>query len=125
MKINKYVDIETLGSEAKKDYIDRHSPFIHTAATAKKGEKLEVKVVMGKEYKHPDDFDHYISTMELWDGETLLGRTEYAAGSQSNAPVNQEVSFFIVPSKNLKLIAQAVCTKHGLWQSDEVLVEVQ
>lgn len=124
MRVNKYEDINKIENEARKDYVDRHSPFIHTAKTAKAGEKLEVKVRMGNEYQHPDDFDHYISSMELWDGETLLGKTEYFAGSQSNKPSNQEVSFFIVPQKNLKLIAQSVCTKHGLWQSDEVLVEI-
>ncbi|MFA6788590.1 MAG: dethiobiotin synthase, partial [Arcobacteraceae bacterium] len=36
-KINRYVDIDTVEREAKKDYIDRHSPFIHCEATATKG----------------------------------------------------------------------------------------
>ena len=36
MKINRYVDISTIDREAKKDYIDRHSPFVHCDATAKK-----------------------------------------------------------------------------------------
>jgi hypothetical protein len=34
--INKYVNIDTVEREAKKDYIDRHSPFIHCANSAKK-----------------------------------------------------------------------------------------
>jgi superoxide reductase len=42
----------------------------------------------------------------------------------ANTPVNLEVDFYIVPTKKLKLIAHAYCTKHGLWQSDEVVVEV-
>ena len=42
-KINKYVDIDTVERE-KKDLIDRHSPFIHCAATAKTGEPFEVTV---------------------------------------------------------------------------------
>ncbi|MEO1941387.1 MAG: dethiobiotin synthase, partial [Campylobacterales bacterium] len=28
-KINRYQDISQIDKEAKKDYIDRHSPFIH------------------------------------------------------------------------------------------------
>ena len=41
-----------------------------------------------------------------------------------SAPANLEVDFYVVPSKNMKLMAHAYCTKHGLWQSDEVAVEV-
>ena len=39
MKINRYQDISEIDKEAKKDYIDRHSAFVHCAAEAKKGEK--------------------------------------------------------------------------------------
>mgnify|MGYP000076606948 CR=1 FL=1 len=41
-KINKYVDIDTVEREAKKDLIDRHSPFIHCADTAKNEQPHEV-----------------------------------------------------------------------------------
>jgi superoxide reductase len=70
-KINKYVDIDTVEREAKKDLIDRHSPFIHCAATAKKGEPFEVTVKMGNEYTHPDDFDHYIESVTLYNGDVF------------------------------------------------------
>ena len=59
-KINKYVDISEVDREAKKDLIDRHSPFITCNDTAVSGEPFEVTVKMGNEYTHPDDFDHYI-----------------------------------------------------------------
>jgi superoxide reductase len=37
-----------------------------------------------------------------------------------------EIDFYIVPMKNkLKLQAMAYCTKHGLWESDPVEVEVK
>ena len=41
-KINRYVDIDTVEREAKKDYIDRHSPFVHCEKSAKAGEKFVV-----------------------------------------------------------------------------------
>lgn len=123
--INRYVDISTIDREAKKDYIDRHSPFIHCEKTAKKGEKFNVRVQMGKEYKHPDDFDHYISYIQLFDGETLLAQTTYLAGAQGNAPAHSSVTFEIIPTKNkLNLVAMSYCTKHGLWESDPIVVEV-
>jgi superoxide reductase len=124
MKINRYVDISTLDKEAKKDYIDRHSPFIHCEKTAKKGEKFKVTVKLGNEYAHPDDHDHYISYVQLWNRETMLATAHFTAGALGNMPGHVEVDFYIVPNKSMKLTAMAYCTKHGLWQSDEVDVEV-
>ena len=125
MKINKYVDISTIDREAKKDYIDRHSAFIHAENKAKAGEKFKITVKVGDEYKHPDDFDHYISYIQLWDGEKMLAQTSFEAGAMGGEPANVEVDFFIIPKKNMKLTAMAYCTKHGLWQSEEHTVEVE
>lgn len=125
MKINRYEDISQIDREAKKDYIDRHSAFVHCEDTAEAGEKFKVKVMVGDEYKHPDDFDHYIQWVQLWNKETMLAEASFSAGSQGNAPSNLEVDFYIVPQKGMKLIAHAYCTKHGLWQSDEKEVGVK
>jgi len=75
-KINKYQDISEVEREAKKDLIDRHSPFITCAKTAKAGEPFEVTVKMGNEYTHPDDFDHYIESITLFNGDTKLAHLE-------------------------------------------------
>ncbi len=123
-KINRYVDIDTVEREAKKDYIDRHSPFIYCESSATKGEKFAVTVKMGKEYTHPDDFDHYIESIALYDGETLLAKADFLAGALGNQKGHQEVTFNIVPTKNLNLVAQGYCTKHGIWESDPVKVSV-
>ncbi len=124
-KINRYVDIDSVEKEAKKDYIDRHSPFIHCEKNAKKGEKFQVRIQMGNEYKHPDDFDHYIAYIQLFDGETLLSQTTYYAGAQGSAPAHASVIFEVVPTKSkMKLVAMSYCTKHGVWESDPVEVEV-
>ncbi|MDX1296328.1 MAG: class II SORL domain-containing protein [Sulfurimonadaceae bacterium] len=125
--INRYVDIDTVEREAKKDYIDRHSPFIHCDSTAKAGEKFAVTVKMGNEYSHPDDFDHFIESIRLFNGETLLGEANFTAGmlGGQGAKGHAEVTFNVVPSgKKLNLVAQAYCTKHGLWENEPVTVEV-
>ena len=124
MKINRYVDISTLDKEAKKDYIDRHSAFVHCDATAKAGVKFKVKVKVGDEYKHPDDFDHYIAWIQLWNGEAFLAEASFTAGALGNEANQLEVDFYIVPKKKMKLTAHAYCTKHGLWQSEEIIVEI-
>ena len=125
MKVNSYVDISTLDKEAKKDYIDRHSPFLYCADTATKGEKFKVTVKVGNEYPHPDDFDHYISYVQLWDGEVLLAQANFEAGTLGNMSGHVEVDFYVVPTKSkMKLSATAYCTKHGLWTNEIKEVKV-
>lgn len=124
-KINRYEDIAKVDKEAKKDYLDRHSPFVHCDTEAKSGEKFCVKVKVGNEYAHPDDFDHYIAYVQLWNGDTLLGHTSFTPGTLGNIKSNVEVDFKIVPTKSkLNLTAMSYCTKHGLWESDPVEVTV-
>ena len=118
-KINKYEDISQIDKEAKKDYIDRHSPFIHCEESAKKGEKFKVKVKVGNEYTHPDDFDHYIAYVQLFNGDTLLAQATFTPGTLGNQKGHVEVDFYIIPTTNkLNLTAVAYCTKHGLWESE-------
>ncbi len=125
-KVNRYVDIDTVEREAKKDYIDRHSPFIVCGNAAKTGEKFPVTVRVGNEYTHPDDLDHYIKSIQLFNGETLLGEANFVSGmlGGQDAKSQAEVTFQVVPSKILKLTAVAYCTKHGLWECDTVEVGV-
>lgn len=123
--INRYQDISEIDREAKRDYIDRHSPFVICEESAKKGEKFCVKVRVGNEYSHPDDFDHYIQSLQLFDGETFLAQTIVVAGTLGNNKSQLEIDFYIVPQKSkLKLIAHAYCTKHGIWESTPVEVSV-
>ena len=117
-KINKYKDISQIDKEAKRDYIDRHSPFIHCEESAKKGQKFKVKVKVGNEYAHPDDFDHYIAYVQLWNKDTLLAEATFTPGTLANQKEQVEIDFYIVPTSNLKLTAMAYCTKHGLWESE-------
>lgn len=125
MKINRYEDISQIEREAKRDYIDRHSAFIHCESKAQKGEKFKVKVKVGEAYLHPDDFDHYISWIQIWDGERMLAKSTFIAGALGGAPSQLEVDFYVVPTRTMKLTALAYCTKHGLWQSEEKVVEVE
>jgi superoxide reductase len=124
-KINKYVDINEVDREAKKDLIDRHSPFVHCSDTAKVGEPFEVTVKMGNEYTHPDDFDHYIESVALYNADVLLAKATYVPGTLGNIKAHNTTTFTIVPQgKKLNLVAHAYCTKHGIWQgtAKEVVV---
>lgn len=126
-KINRYVDISNVDKEAKKDYIDRHSPFIECATQAKSGEKFPVTVRMGKEYSHPDDTDHFIRSIQLYNGTTLLAEAGFQAGTLGGTGMKgqAEVTFNVVPNGNkMRLTAVSYCTKHGLWECDPTEVTV-
>ncbi len=118
------VDVSAEESEAKKDYYDRHTPHVNCEANAKKGDKFKVKVTLGKDYPHPDDHDHFIQYVQLWNRQTLLAEASFLSGTLGNTPGNVEVDFYIVPGGKMNLSAMSYCTKHGLWQSENVEVLV-
>lgn len=126
LNINRYQDINKVENEARKDYVDRHSPFIHCENQAKKGQPFSVTVKMGNQYQHPDDYDHYISSIALYNGQVKLAESNFMAGALGGQGKkgNQTVTFNIVLENNAKLIAQAYCTKHGIWESDPIQVSV-
>lgn len=124
-RVFKATNIEKEDKEVKKDYLDRHMPHILCDDEVKKGEVFRVKVKMGENYTHPDDYEHFISTLQLWNRETLLAEAKYSSGAYGNKPSNIEVDFYInAPEVSMNLSAMAVCTKHGLWQSEDKPVKV-
>jgi superoxide reductase len=124
-RVFKPVDISQEDKEVRKDYFDRHTPVIQCKDTAREGEKLKVKVKLGTEYPHPDDPEHYISYVQLWNRETFLAEAHFTPGVLGNQPGFVEVDFYIVPGPvSLNLTAMAVCTNHGLWQSDPKEIQI-
>jgi superoxide reductase len=124
-RVFKATEIEKEDKEIKRDYLDRHMPHVFCPGEVKRGQKFEVKVKLGEEYPHPDDHDHFISVIQLWNRETLLAEARYTAGVYGNLPSHSEIDFYIVaPEVSMNLSAMAVCTKHGLWQSEDKLVKV-
>jgi len=111
--------------EIRKDYFDRHTPVIHCEETAKEGEKLKVKIKLGTEYPHPDVPEHFINYVQLWNRETFLAEAHFTPGVLGNKPGYVEVDFYIVPGPvSMNLSAMAVCTNHGLWQSESKEVKI-
>lgn len=125
MKINKYQDINDVANEAKRDLIDRHSPFINVAELG--NNEFNVNVTVGNEYTHPDDLDHYVSSVALYAGTTKIAETNLFAGllGGQGSKNKTSVSFKAVFDKTTKLTAHAYCTKHGVWEGDPVTVRVE
>lgn len=124
-RVFKAIEIEKEEKEVMRDYLDRHMPHVICSDSAKHGEKFKVKVRLGDEYPHPDEDAHYISVIQLWNRETLLAETRYSSGANGHLPNHFEVDYYIVaPDVSMNLSAMAVCTKHGLWQSEDKPVKV-
>ena len=120
------VDITQEEKEVRKDYFDRHTPVVICDNLAREGEKFKVKVRLGTDYTHPDDPDHHIKYVQLWNRETFLAEAHFAPGSLGNKPGHMEVDFYIVPGPvSMNLAAMSACTKHGLWQSESREVPVR
>lgn len=123
-RVFKPVDISKEEKESRKDYFDRHTPQVLCEETCRRGEKFKVKVKIGEAYTHPDEPDHFIKYVQLWNRETLLAETHFTPGVLGNASNHVEVDFYIIPSISMNLSAMSVCTKHGLWQSHDKPVKV-
>jgi superoxide reductase len=125
--INVYQNIDEIKIEARKDFVDRHSPFIYCDDEAKSGEVFEVKVQVGNKYPHPDDYNHYISDIYLYDRNVKLAQATFYAGTLGGQDKKGRatVVFNIVLNKNAKLTAHAYCTQHGIWQSLDKVVRIK
>jgi superoxide reductase len=124
-RVFKAIDIEREEKEIMRDYLDRHMPHVICPDEVNRGDRFTVKVRMGENYPHPDEDDHYISLIQLWNRETLLAECRYGAGALGHMPGHAEIDFHLLaPEVSMNLAAMAVCTKHGFWQSEDMAVKV-
>ena len=118
------VDITKEEKEVRKDYFDRHTPRIICGKSAKRNQKFKVKVIIGEHFEHPDDPDHFISYIQLWNRETFMAEIHFTPGTFGNQPAQVEADFYIVPKQTMNIAVMTVCTKHGLWQSESTEIRV-
>jgi len=118
------VDISLEEKECRKDYFDRHTPVIECPDTVREGEKFAVKVKVGQAYLHPDEADHHIGFIQLWNIETLVASVQIGHGFTGTVPGQVEIDFYLVARLSMKLTALSYCTKHGLWSSHPKSVKV-
>jgi superoxide reductase len=113
---------------------EKHVPVIEAPDTSKAGEKLTVKVIVGKEIAHPNTTEHHIRWIKLFfkpdNGKFPyeLGAFEFNAHGESTegankGPVYTEPSgqAVIKLSSSGTLLASAYCNIHGLWESSKTV----
>jgi superoxide reductase len=113
---------------------EKHVPVIEAPDTSKAGEKLSVKVSVGKEIAHPNTTEHHIRWIKLFfkpnEGKFAyeLSTFEFNAHGESTegankGPVYTEPSGQVVInlSSSGTLLAVAYCNIHGLWESSKTI----
>ncbi|MFH0860265.1 MAG: class II SORL domain-containing protein [Candidatus Altiarchaeota archaeon] len=97
--------------EDMSDLEKKHTPVIDVK---KEGDALTVTVKVGKLLKHPNEHGHFIQWIELYSGETFLGRVDFA--SERTEP---SAAFTVRLNHNHPLRAIGHCNMHGTWESEK------
>lgn len=96
------------------DLEKKHLPVIEAPDKVKKDEAFEINVRVGgiDGVQHPNEPGHSIEWVELYCGDTFLGRAGYSGGtSYPEAKFKVKLSHAHGPLK-----AWAKCNLHGLWE---------
>jgi superoxide reductase len=110
---------------------EKHVPVIEIL---EKGEKVKIRVSIGKEIAHPNKTEHHIVWIEVYfksEGSKfpyLVGKADFAAhGASVEGPDTSTV--YTEPDVNLSfktekpgtIYAFSYCNVHGLWVNEEEL----
>ncbi len=110
---------------------EKHVPVIEVL---EKGEKVKVRVSVGKEIAHPNKTEHHIVWIEVYfkpEGGKfpyLVGKADFAAhGASVEGPdtstvyTEPDATMTFKTEKSGTIYAFSYCNVHGLWVSEEEL----
>ena len=110
---------------------EKHVPVIEVL---EKGEKVKVKVSVGKEISHPNKTEHHIAWIEVYfkpEGSKfpyMVGKADFTAhGASTEGPdtstvyAEPDVNLTFKTGKSGTIYAFSYCNIHGLWVNEEEL----
>jgi superoxide reductase len=96
------------------DMMRKHTPRVEMPEKVEAGEPFAVFLKVGgiNDVEHPNLLGHWINWVEIYAGERLLGRTEFA-------PVvsQPEATLHVTLEEPTTLRVLAFCNLHGVWES--------
>jgi len=111
---------------------EKHAPVIECENSFKADAFSVITVSVGKEIRHPNTTEHFISWIDLYfkpegNGAVIhLGHSEFTAHAESAQGANQGMALsdpLMTVKAQLKvsgtLLAMSYCNIHGLWQSEK------
>jgi superoxide reductase len=112
--VNKVKDKENMTHLEKK-----HTPVIDSPEKVNKGESFEITVEVGKYMKYPNTLGHFIQWIELYSGNTFLGRAEFTPEFS-----NPKIKMVVMLTHGHPLIAVERCNLHGFWSSEPKPIKI-
>jgi superoxide reductase len=110
---------------------EKHVPVIEVL---EKGEKVKLKVSVGKEIPHPNKTEHHIAWIEVYfkpEGDKfpyMVGKADFNAhGASTEGPDTStvysepDVNLTFKTGKSGTIYAFSYCNIHGLWVNEEEL----
>lgn len=115
------VNVASTNNPDEMDALEKkHTPVITAPDKVKKNETFEVKVEVGKYKDHPNEHGHFIQEIELYSGDTFLGRAVL-----TSAKADPVVTFNVSLEHEHPLVAVEHCNLHGTWSSFPKKIEVE
>jgi superoxide reductase len=118
VELNRPKDWENLADMAKK-----HVPIIEAPRNVKAKEPFAVKIKVGgiDGVEHPNTLGHWINWVELYAGERLISRVEFAPEMCNGYVATLNTTL----NESTTLNARAFCNLHGVWEGKEKKVAVK
>ena len=95
------------------DLEKKHIPYISAPERVEKDKPFDISIEIGRLLAHPNEPGHFIEWLEVYCGDTFLGRTYFAGG------VSHPIARFKVNLSHAQgpLKVWAKCNLHGIWES--------
>jgi superoxide reductase len=93
------------------DLEKKHVPVITAPAMVNRGKPFNVTIEVGKLISHPNEHDHHIEFVDLYEDKVFLCRADLSA-----ARTFPNVTFNIALQKGGILRAFESCNMHGVWE---------
>jgi superoxide reductase len=99
------------------DLEKKHLPVIDAPDKVKRAEAFEVNVRVGgiNGVEHPNEAGHFIEWLELYCGDTYLGKSCFSGGTS----FPQAVFKVKLPHAHGPLKVWEKCNLHGLWEAEK------
>jgi len=100
------------------DMMRKHTPVIEAPDQVKTGEPFAVALKVGgiEGVNHPNLLGHWINWVDLYAGDRLLARTEFAPVASQ-----PEATLHIALEEPATLRAVAYCNLHGVWEATKAV----
>jgi superoxide reductase len=113
---------------------EKHVPVIECPESCKSGEKIDIKVTIGKEVAHPNTTEHHISWIQLYfhpkDGKFThqLALCEFTAhgeavegSNKGPARTDHTATITVMLNQPGTIFALSLCNIHGLWENSKII----